>query len=122
MTERPFRPHPKPEPRNKGETPTRQRPQPARVSPEKAGEIAILGLSWLAADPERLDKFLSLTGIDHGAIREAAQQAGFLGAVLEHLCADEESLLAFAAEANLVPEVISGAAVTLSGPAEWQSI
>ncbi len=122
MIERPFRPHPKPEPRNKGEIPTRQRPQPARVSLEKAGEIAVLGLSWLAGDPKRFDKFLSLTGIDHGAIREAAQQAGFLAAVLEHLCADEESLLAFAAESNLAPEVISGAAVTLSGPAEWQSI
>jgi len=42
--------------------------------------------------------------------------------VLEHLCANEESLLAFAAETNLAPDVISGAAVTLSGPAEWQSI
>ena len=84
--------------------------------------MAVLGLSWLAADPERLDKFLSLTGIDHGAIRETAQQAGFLSAVLEHLCADEDSLLAFAAESGLAPDVISGAAVTLSGQGEWQSI
>jgi len=45
-----------------------------------------------------------------------------LGAVLEHLCADEESLLAFCAQAEWAPEFVSGAAETLTGPREWQSI
>ena len=122
MTERPFRPHPKPEPRPKGGTSSVDRPKPARVTQDVAFEIAIHALGWLAADPERLDRFLSLTGIDHGQIRSAAQEQGFLGAVLDHLCADENNLLVFAGEQNMAPERISGARDALCGPAEWQSI
>jgi hypothetical protein len=125
MSERPFRPHPKPEPRQKGAGKAAmgyERPKPARVSPDKAFEIAVQALSWLASDPERLDRFLSLTGIDHGHIREAAQEPGFLGAVLDHLSADEESLLAFSADAAIAPELVAGAAEILTGPREWQSI
>ena len=119
MTERQFRPHPKPEPRARSAP---ERPRPARVTPERAFEIAVQALSWLAADAERLDRFLSLSGLDHEGIRKAAQEPGFMGAVLEHLCADEESLLIFAAEADLRPDVIAGARESLAGPAEWQSI
>ena len=125
MSERPFRPHPKPEPRQKeARTATLgfERPKPARVAPDKAFEIAVQALSFLAADPERLDRFLALTGIDHGQIRQAAQEPGFLAAVLDHLCAREEDLLAFATDAQLSPALVSGAAEILSGPREWQSI
>lgn len=122
MTERPFRPHPKPEARPKGGTSAFDRSKPARVTQDEAFEMAILALGWLAADPERLDRFLALTGIDHGQIRSAAQEPGFLGAVLDHLCADETTLLSFAGEQTLAPERISGARDALCGPGEWQSI
>ena len=121
MNERPIRPHPKPEPRKTAASPL-DRPRPARVTQDRAFEIAIQALGWLAADIERLDRFLGLTGIDREGIRQAAQEPGFLSAVLEHLCADEESLLTFAGEADLRPEVIAGAREVLTGPSEWQSI
>jgi Holliday junction DNA helicase RuvB len=40
MTERPFRPHPKPEPRPKGGTSSVERPKPARLTQDAAFEIA----------------------------------------------------------------------------------
>ena len=122
MIERPFRPHPKPEPRQKAGASPFDRPKPARVTQDQAFEMAIKALSWLAADPERLERFLSLTGIGQDQIRSAAQEPGFLGAVLDHLCADEATLLAFCSEAEARPELIAGARERLSGPSEWQSI
>ena len=121
MNERPIRPDPKPEPRKSADR-AFDRTRPARLTPDQATDIAIQALSWLAADAERLDRFLSLTGIDHEGIRKAAQEPGFLSAVLDHLCADEDSLLTFVGEVNLRPEMISGAREILAGPSEWPSI
>jgi hypothetical protein len=89
---------------------------------ESANGVAIDALAWLAADAERLDRFLALTGIGHDTIREAATQPGFLSAVLDHLCADEASLLAFAGEIGKPPETIALARDMLSGPSPWSSI
>jgi hypothetical protein len=122
MTERPFRPHPKPGPRASAAARTPLSARPLRITHELANEIAIDALAWLAADPERLDRFLALTGIGHDTIREAATQPGFLSAVLDHLCADEATLLAFAGEIDKPPETISAARDILSGPAPWTSI
>lgn len=123
MTERPFRPHPKPAPRAGAvgaRTPLAARP--VRTTSDSAHEIAIEALTWLAADPERLDRFLALTGIGHDSIREAALQPGFLSAVLDHLCADEPTLLAFATDAGKAPELIGAARDMLAGPSPWTSI
>jgi len=75
----------------------------------------------MAADPERLDRFLALSGLDHGSIRAAAGQPGFLSAVLDHIAFDEPSLLAFAAEIGEAPETIAAARALLSGPALWDT-
>ena len=120
MSERPFRPHPKPETRADRPKPAVQARLP-RISPEKAGEIAITGLSWLAAEPERLDRFLALTGIDHGSIRQSAAQPGFLGAVLDHIAGDEPTLMAFAADSNEAPETVAAARQSLAGPGLWDT-
>jgi hypothetical protein len=89
---------------------------------ESANEIAVDALAWLAADPERLDRFLALTGLAHDSIRAAASQPGFLSAVLEHLCADEATLLAFAAEIGKAPEIIGASRDMLAGPSPWTSV
>jgi hypothetical protein len=75
----------------------------------------------MAADPERLDRFLALSGLDHGSIRAAASQPGFLSAVLDHIAFDEPSLLAFAAEIGEAPETIAAARALLSGPSLWDT-
>jgi uncharacterized protein YbjT (DUF2867 family) len=122
MTERPFRPHPKPGPRASAAARTPLLARPLRMTHESANGVAIDALAWLAADAERLDRFLALTGIGHDTIREAATQPGFLSAVLDHLCADEASLLAFAGEIGKPPETIALARDMLSGPSPWSSI
>jgi hypothetical protein len=86
------------------------------TSPESARSMAVAALSFLASDHERLERFLSVTGLGPHNLRGAAADPGFYGSVLDHLLADEPLLLAFAAEAGLKPEDVVRAQQTLSGP------
>ena len=85
------------------------------TSTDQAEAVGIAALGFLAAEPERLDRFLALAGLDVGSIRSAARDPGFLAAVLDHLMADEPLLLAFAANEGLKPEVVVRAAHALGG-------
>jgi hypothetical protein len=76
--------------------------------------MAIQALGFLAAEPERLDPFLAQAGLSPDTLRRAAAAPGFLAAVLEHLTADEATLLAFCADAALSPETVAAARATLS--------
>jgi Protein of unknown function (DUF3572) len=93
-----------------------------KLTPTRAGEIALSALIYLAGDDERMGGFLSQTGLDPGAIREMASEPQFLTAVLDHVGMDESLLLAFAAHAELRPETIMAARLTLSGPPVWDSM
>ena len=64
---------------------------------DEAEKLAIAGLSYLAGDPERLSRFLALSGLDLGHLRSAAGQPGFLGGVMAFIAGDEKTLLDFAA-------------------------
>jgi hypothetical protein len=83
-----------------------------------ANELAVGALVFMAADPDRLGRFLALSGIDPQSIRLAAREPGFLAGVLEHISGDEKLLLAFAAENGVRPEDIARARRVLVGPAE----
>ncbi|MDB5651359.1 MAG: hypothetical protein JWL62_2879 [Hyphomicrobiales bacterium] len=84
-----------------------------------ASALAVEALTYLAGEPERLDGFLALSGLDHGSLRAAAAEPGFLAAVLDHIASDESLLLAFAAESGHPPEQIGAARECLSGPTGW---
>jgi hypothetical protein len=84
-----------------------------------AEDLAIAGLGFIAAEPERLDRFLALTGIDPASIRAAARQPQFLVGVLDHLLGEERLLLAFAAENDIDPEAVMRARDALAGP-DWE--
>ena len=87
---------------------------------EWAQTLAIEALGFLASDMERLEPFLSLTGIDISNLRRVAAQASFLVAVLDHLAGDESLLLAFAANGGHNPADIERARQTLAGPTpDW---
>jgi Protein of unknown function (DUF3572) len=86
------------------------------TSTDSARSMAVAALSFLAADHERLERFLSVTGLGPHNLRGAAADPGFYGSVLDYFLADEPLLLAFAAEARLKPEEIARARQTLSGP------
>ena len=81
-----------------------------------AQSLAIEALGFLAGDIERLEPFMSLTGVDPGNLREVAAQPSFLVAVLDHLAGDESLLLAFAANAGRDPADVEKARQTLAGP------
>jgi hypothetical protein len=77
------------------------------TSPDSAQSIAVAALNFLAADGERLERFLSVTGLGPHNLRAAATDPGFYGSVLDYLLADEPLLLAFSANAGLDPGEIA---------------
>jgi hypothetical protein len=89
------------------------------VSPEFGQSLAASALAFLAADPERLDRFLALTGLGPHNLRNAAKDPAFLGSVLEYMLGDEELLVRFAAESDLEPETIALAHQALCGPVRF---
>lgn len=78
--------------------------------------IAIRGLNFLAAEPERLGRFLSLTGLGPHNLREAARQPAFLAQIMAYICADEALLVTFAQAHQLNPKDVARAHVALNGP------
>ena len=81
----------------------------------EAESLAVSALSFLAAEPERLAGFLSLTGLGPETVRQAAKDPTFFPAVLDYLMANEPVLLAFAAEHGLDPAAIVAARKVLAG-------
>ena len=79
--------------------------------------LAIGALSFIASDPERLGRFLSVTGIGPATLRSAAKEPEFLARILDYLGEDEALLLAFAANAGHAPEALAAARSALSGQA-----
>jgi hypothetical protein len=85
---------------------------------EGAQALAIEVLSYLAAEPERLERFITLSGLDLGDLRAAAAEPGFFVAILDFLAADEPLLLSFAANSGRDPAAIGRARQALAGPGE----
>jgi hypothetical protein len=80
--------------------------------------VAVLALTFLGADAERLHRFLDMTGLGPHNLRHAAEDPAFYGSVLEYVVADEELLIRFAADAGLEPEAVARAHQTLCGPTD----
>jgi hypothetical protein len=89
--------------------------QAPRATREAAEAVAIQALTYIAGDPERLGRFLAITGVGPAEIRSAAAHPDFLAGVLEYLVSDEELLTAFAADADLRPTDAVKALVVLGG-------
>ena len=87
-------------------------------SVDSARSLAVSALAFIAADSDRLTRFLNLTGLGPDNLRTAAADPAFLSSVLDYLVADEELLVAFAADAGLKPEAVARAHAALCGPAE----
>jgi hypothetical protein len=91
------------------------RPPTSRVQEREAAEaVAVSVLNFIAAEPERLSRFLSLSGLDVVHLRRVAAQPGFLAGVLAYLSGDEPLLLEFAAFAGLKPEAVASACRALN--------
>src|SRR5436853_1543012 len=94
-------------------------PRKGKVDPkqqqEAAAALAVTALGFIAGEPERLGRFLAMTGIGPDSIRAAAREPQFLLGVLDHLAADEPLLLAFAAENAIDPGEVVMARDTMAG-------
>ena len=75
--------------------------------------LAIQALAFIAEEPERLARFLALSGIEAEHIRSAARERGFLAGVFEHMLADESLLVAFADSAGIDPAAVARARAAL---------
>jgi hypothetical protein len=89
---------------------------PGRLTPEAAETLAIQALSFLAADAERLERFMSLSGLSPENLRAAAADPGFLVAVLDHLARDEALLVTFAESVRCEPSLVIMARNCLDPP------
>jgi hypothetical protein len=90
-------------------------------NPDSARSLAVRALAFIAADSDRLSRFLNLTGLGPHNLRTAAADPAFLGSVLDYLVANEELLVAFAADAGLKPEAVARAHLVLCGPTEGET-
>jgi hypothetical protein len=91
---------------------------PPRRSREAAEMLAIQALGFIAEEPERLDRFLAMTGIEAEQIRLAAREPRFLAGVLEHMLTDESLLIAFADSAGIDPAEVARARGAFGG--KWE--
>ena len=71
---------------------------------DAAQSIAILALSYLSRDPDRLDRFTGWTGLAIDDLAQAVANPDMLGGVLDYLLGDEKLLLAFADDVGIAPE------------------
>ncbi len=95
-------------------------PKPKRAAAAEAAQaLAIDALAFLADDPQRLGRFLALSGLGPADVRAASRDPGFLAGVLEHICGDEPLLLAFAERAQVPPKTVTQALAALAGAA-WE--
>ena len=85
-----------------------------QLSLEAASELAGTGLMFVAEDPEHLNRFLALTGLDPGMLRAASAEPGFLAGVLDYFLGHEPTLRAFAAYAKVPPADVAAARRTLA--------
>ena len=78
-----------------------------RTSPAADPEfIAIQALTFIAGNPDHGERFLALSGIGLGDLRQAAADPGFLRGVMDYIVSDEPLLLLVAAEAGVTPEAV----------------
>jgi hypothetical protein len=82
---------------------------------DQAETVALQGLAFVAADEDRMSRFMALTGLGPDDLRERITDPAFLGGVLDHLLGYEPDLLAFAEEAAIDPALIMRARTALPG-------
>jgi hypothetical protein len=85
------------------------------ASSDSARSLAVNALAFIAAHPDRLSRFLGVTGLGPDNLRTAAADPTFLGSVLDYLVADETLLVEFATDAGLKPEAVARAHAALCG-------
>ncbi|WP_454916741.1 DUF3572 domain-containing protein [Xanthobacter sediminis] len=98
--------------------PIQDKPKGLQAQHAAAQEVAVAALAFIAADGERLVRFLAETGLSPATLREAAGRKDFGAGVLEYIMSDEPLLIAFAAAQQLDPRHVVSAYAILSPPGD----
>ncbi len=85
------------------------------MNQDAAQTVAIMALSFLAEDADRLGRFMGWTGLGIDEVRAAASDPALLGGVLDYLLAHEALLVEFADHAGIAPEEPARARQALPG-------
>jgi hypothetical protein len=87
-----------------------------RDIPPTAEETAVAVLGWLANEPDMLSRFLALSGVHPGQLRQAVNDPAFLAGMLEFLMQHEPTLMAFCTATDTRPEAVVAAYHGYAGP------
>jgi hypothetical protein len=89
--------------------------RPKALTREAAETIAIQAIGFLAEEPNRIGRFMSLTGMELETLVAGAETSPVQVAVLDYLLSDESLLMVFSGHAALDPPAISAARALLDG-------
>lgn len=82
---------------------------------DAAEAVAITVFAQLANEPEELQRFLALSGIEPETVRDAARQPGFLVGVLDYVLGGQRTLAGIEGSTGLSARTISEARQHLAG-------
>jgi hypothetical protein len=85
------------------------------TSAQEGQDLAVAALEYLAAEPDRLSRFLGISGLGPQNLRAAAADPHFLASVLDYVIADEPLLIGLAASRAVPPERIVAARSAMEG-------
>ncbi len=94
----------------------RDDPKNVTAGREAADQTAVAVLGWLADEPDMLGRFLALSGLEAGQLRQAVNDPDFLAGMLDFVMAHEPTLLAFCEASGTKPEDVASAWRHLSKP------
>lgn len=87
----------------------RHDPKNVSVGRDAAEQTAVAVLGWLASETDMLGRFLALSGLEAGQLREAVNHPDFLAGMLDFVMAHEPTLLAFCEGSGTKPEAVAAA-------------
>jgi hypothetical protein len=90
----------------------------AAPSGEEAEELAIKILGWLTQDPDMMSRFLALSGIEAGSIRQAAREPGFFAGLTGFLMNHEPTLMTFCEQNAVKADFVAACHHKLNGPGD----
>ncbi len=85
------------------------------MNSDQASIVALRALEYIVADATSLDRLMRETGLDSATLMAEARNPEFLGGVLDHLLANEATLLGFCEASELAPETPALARRALPG-------
>ncbi len=88
------------------------------LSADAAETLALQALAWLVANEDLLPVFLGATGASEGDLRQRADEAEFLGSVLDFLMMDDAWIIGFCDSAAIPYEHPMQARAALPGGAQ----